>query len=189
MNTYVAIAFPVLVLAMLSVSVFFTMIVNLHGAFSIESTFLGVFCFLASFFIFYMIAIRARGLEQFYGIGYFDEKGFTIKIPFMRKKYIEYAKCKELGIAYYVHGAGQSGELGYGTYCFYIYFSYGIFNEKYRSHINQWHLTRTNAKIGFNKELYDYLVSVLPKNQADVLRHDYVRFDLGKKRKIWETKL
>lgn len=189
MNTYLAIVFPVFILMMLGPTVYIVIECHLYGAISIEPALFCGFCFLGVSFIFYMIAIRGRGLEQFYGIGYFDEKGFTIKIPFMRKKHIKYADCKELGIAYYVHGIRDSGEYGCGTYCFYIYFTCGIFDEKYRAHVNRWKLMRNNAKIGFNKELYDYLVSVLPKHQADILRYDYARLNVGKKRKIWENKL
>lgn len=146
-------------------------------------------CVLCAIWLFYTMGIRDRRLELYYGIAHFDEKGFVIKIPLMKKKYIEYAKCKEIGIAYYVHGIGQPGETDCGTYRFYIFFTYGTFDEKYRTKIVQWRLTKNNAKIGFSKDLYDYLLTVLPERQADILRHDYARLNVGKKRKIWETKL
>lgn len=124
-----------------------------------------------------LLGIYARqgniGLQCF-SWGVFNEKGIQIKTPFSRKHIeIEYAKCKSIGIALYVHGVMNSDV---GSKVKYIFFSYEPFNEEFRLNINQWQPSPTRIKVGFDKKLYDYLLTVLPEEQADCLKSDYEKY-------------
>ena len=114
---------------------------------------------------------------QFYSWGIFDEKGIQIKTLFSKKCIeIEYAKCKSIGIGLYVHGVMGSG---LGSKVKYIFFSYQPFNEDYRLNINLWQPSPTRIKIEFSKKLYDYLLTVLPEEQATCLKNDYEKYVKG----------
>ena len=108
---------------------------------------------------------------QFYSWGTFTNKGITIKSIFSKKCIeIEYAKCKSIGIGLYVHGVMGSDV---GSKVKYIFFSYDEFEEPFRLNMNLWHPSETRIKVGYNKKLYDYLLTVLPEEQATVLKSDY----------------
>ncbi len=110
---------------------------------------------------------------QLYSWGYFKSSEVTIK-SFLSKPYsIQYSKCCGCGIGYYTHGILNSHV---GTKVHFIYLSYEPFVEKYRSKMNLWKPSNTRIKVKFSKELYDYLISVLPKTQALMLARDYKKY-------------
>ena len=106
----------------------------------------------------------------FYSWGTFDEKSIHIKSLFSKNFEIEYEKCKSIGIGLYVHGVLGSD---LGSKERYIFFSYGGFREQFRLNINQWQPNETRIKVKYSKKLYDYLLTVLPKQQAKMLKNDY----------------
>lgn len=107
---------------------------------------------------------------QCYSWGTFDEKGVHIKSLFSKNIEIEYAKCKSIGIGLYVHGV-MGSDLGSKEK--YIFFSYGGFREQFRLNINQWQPNETRIKVKYSKKLYDYLLTVLPEEHANILKSDY----------------
>ena len=131
-------------------------------------------CLIGSIFVSIFIYKNAI---QLYSWGTFDEKGIQIKTLFSKKPIvIEYTKCKSIGIGLYVHGVMGSS---LGSKVKYIFFSYQPFNEEYRLNINLWKPSPTRIKIEFNKKLYDYLLTVLPGEQATCLKNDYEKYVKG----------
>ncbi len=110
---------------------------------------------------------------QLYAWGTFGKKGITIKTGLTKKYTIDYNKCRHVGIAMYNHGLLNSN---IGTKVFFIFFSYGAFEEEYRLRINLWKPSSSRVKVEFNNKLYNYLLSVLPKKQAATLQHDYCKY-------------
>ena len=92
-----------------------------------------------------------------------------------KKNTIIYSKCKGCGIGFYTHGVLNSN---IGTRRYFIFMSYDVFDETYRSNINLWKPSDTRIKVKYSKELYDYLVSVLPENKAKRLLSDYKKYIL-----------
>ena len=119
--------------------------------------------------IIYMRQVRMD--LQCYSWGVFTENCIKIKTLFSKKTIeIEYEKCRSIGIGMYVHGVLNSD---LGSKEKFIFFSYESFEEKYRLNINQWKPSTTRIKVGYSKKLYDYLLTVLPKQQAKWLKNDY----------------
>ena len=56
---------------------------------------------------------------------------------------------------------------------FFIYLSYDYYETKYRGKINLWKPNERRIKVQFDKNLYEYLLSVLPKKQAMMLQQDF----------------
>jgi hypothetical protein len=110
---------------------------------------------------------------QIYAWGYFDNNSVQVKALFTKPFSIVYAKCFGCGIGYYTHGILNS-QLGSKNY--YIFLSYDRFDEQYRARINLWRPTKTRIKVKFRKELYDFLIAVLPKTQARMLEQDYKQY-------------
>ena len=126
--------------------------------------------FLAIGAIIWGLFIHKYGL-QLYSWGTFDENGVMVKSLYSKKCIeIEYEKCKSIGIGLYVHGVAGSN---IGSKVKYIFFSYNEFNEQFRLNINQWQPNETRIKVGYSKKLYDYLLTVLPEEQASILKNDY----------------
>ena len=123
-----------------------------------------VFCTILAAFMIHKFSLL------FYSWGTFDEKGIHIKSLFSKNFEIEYAKCKSIGIGLYVHGVLNSD---LGSKEKYIFFSYGGFREQFRLNINQWQPNETRIKVKYSKKLYEYLLTVLPKQQAKWLKNDY----------------
>ena len=110
---------------------------------------------------------------QLYGWGCFFDYGVQIKSLFKKTYLIEYAKCFSCGIGFYTHGYLNTQM---GTRVYYIFLSYEKFDEKYRTRINLWRITKSQIKIKFSKELYDFLIAVLPKPQRQMLIEDYKKY-------------
>ncbi|MBE6549125.1 MAG: hypothetical protein E7670_01710 [Ruminococcaceae bacterium] len=107
---------------------------------------------------------------QLFSWGTFQDKGVQIKTIFSKPIFLDYEKCKYCGIGYYVHGILNSKA---GSNVFFIFLSYDAFDEAYRSKMNLWKPSKTRIKVGFNKKLYNHLITVLPKKQALKLIKDY----------------
>lgn len=110
---------------------------------------------------------------QLYSWGTFSDKGIQIKTLISRRYIVDYAKCKSIGIGMYVHGILNSNV---GSKVKFIFFSYEPFDEKYRFAINLWRPTKTRVKVVFDRKLYEYLLTVLPENQARHLENDYKKY-------------
>ena len=129
---------------------------------------LAIFCFIGAIIL--ASFLHKYGL-QFYSWGTFDENGVIVKSLFSKKCIkIEYEKCKSIGIGLYVHGVAGSN---IGSQVKFVFFSYNEFNEQFRLNINQWQPNETRIKVGYSKKLYDYLLTVLPEEQASILKNDY----------------
>ena len=106
--------------------------------------------------------------RELYSWGIFRENEVEIKTGLKTVKTLEYAKCKSIGIGTYV--ATKEG-----TEREYIFMSYDVFNESYRRKINKWKVTPTSVKFEYTRKMYDYMLSVLPKNQARMLEYEHER--------------
>lgn len=111
--------------------------------------------------------------EQLYSWGYFRDEGIRVKALFSKERTIEYNKCRSCGIGYYIHGVLNSK---IGTKVFYVFFSYDVFNESYRTNMNLWRPSQVQIKVEFSKKLYDYLMEVLPQKQSEMLHCDYEKY-------------
>lgn len=168
MTIYGAIIMPLFIIGPLIFA-----IVILTTGIDFISAFIALWCVGCSIIaIIYMRQVRID--LQCYSWGMFNEKGIQIKTLFSKKNIeIEYKKCQSIGIGLYVHGVLNSK---LGSKEKFIFFSYRAFDEKYRLNINLWKPSATRVKVGFNKELYEYLLTVLPKQQANWLKRDYEKF-------------
>ncbi len=110
---------------------------------------------------------------QLYSWGYFFDTNIKVKTLFARPYFIEYTKCFGCGIGYYTHGIFNSQV---GTKIYYIFLSYDKFDELYRTRINLWRPTKMRIKVKFSRDLYDYLIEVLPKAQSRALEQDYRQY-------------
>lgn len=111
--------------------------------------------------------------NQLYSWGHFYDEGVQVKTLFSKVHTMEYKKCRGCGIGYYIHGVLNSNV---GSKIFYIFFSYDVFDESYRAHMNLWKPTQTQIKVEFSKKLYNYLLEVLPSKQSAMLRRDYEKY-------------
>lgn len=110
---------------------------------------------------------------KIYAWGCFDNNSVRITALFTKPFSIVYSKCFGCGIGYYTHGILNSKV---GSKIHYIFLSYDRFDEQYRERINLWRPTKTQIKVKFCKELYDFLIAVLPKTQARMLERDYKEY-------------
>lgn len=110
---------------------------------------------------------------QLYSWGHFRSGNVLVQTALKKATTIQYARCAGCGIGYYTHGF-----LNYriGIKIYFIFLSYDEFDEQYRSKINLWKPTKTRIKVRFSKELYDYLISILPSKQAKKLARDYKKY-------------
>ena len=110
---------------------------------------------------------------QLYAWGVFLSDGVRIKTFFSKGFLLQYTRCFGCGIGYYTHGILNS-EIG--TKIYFIFLSYDKFDERYRTRINLWKPTKTQIKVKFTKDLYDFLITVLPKAQLQMLIQDYKKY-------------
>ena len=113
---------------------------------------------------------------QLYTWGDFLRDGVRVKTLFSKTYMFQYTRCFGCGIGYYTHGILNSK---IGTKVYFIFLSYDKFDENYRSRINLWKPTKTRIKVKFNKDLYDFLIAVLPKTQSQMLSRDYKKYETG----------
>lgn len=117
-------------------------------------------------FAFFAFSFKKLSRDLF-SWGIFDKDKVIVKTLFSKDIVIEYDKCCDVGVSYYVHGVLNSKV---GTKSLHIYFSYSILNEQQKSNINLMHNSETFIKLSFNKKHYNYLIGVLPKKQAEMLK-------------------
>lgn len=113
---------------------------------------------------------------QLYTWGVFQRDGIRVKTLFSQSYLLQYKQCFGCGIGYYTHGILNSP---IGTKIYFIFFSYENFDEEYRSRINLWKPTKTRIKVKFSKDLYRFLMAVLPKAQSQMLSRDYKKYEIG----------
>ena len=151
------------------VSIIFALIA-LSTEVSIATLFITLLCIACT--IIWCIYIRSVS-NQLYCWGYFDDSSIQVKRCMGEKYILEYTKCRAVGICMYTHGILNSR---FGTDIFFIFFSYGPFDEKYRFNLNLWRPSRTRVKVEFDWKLYNYLLDVLPERQARSLQHDCEKY-------------
>lgn len=144
----------------------YTMCVGINGA-SVFLALMGISCTLV-----WGIYMREINI-QLYSWGYFREENVHVVTGLSKFSTIVYEKCKSCGIGFYTHGILNSKV---GTKIYFIYLSYDVFDERFRSNINMWKPSQTQIKVQFSKKLYDYLLVVLPKKQSQMLFRDYKKY-------------
>ena len=98
----------------------------------------------------------------------FCECSVKIKMLFEKSFELEYDKCVDIGVGYYIHSTLNSS---LGNKVLYIYLSYDKLQEKYKKHINLLRVTDRCVKIGYKKETLDFLMNKLPKQQLEILKN------------------
>ena len=162
MTAYAAVMCPLFVVAPLLFA-----IVALCSEISTATLFLAVLCCSSSFF--FAIYIHKEAI-QLYAWGIFEETAVRV-CCFLRNDFaLDYEKCLGVGIEHYKHNAIHTK---IGTKVFFIYLSYDYYETKYRGKINLWKPNERRIKVQFDKNLYEYLLSVLPKKQAMMLQQDF----------------
>ncbi len=162
MTAYAAVICPLLVIAPLLFA-----IVALCSEVSPATLFLSALCCGCS--IFYAVYIQKEAL-QLYAWGVFKETAVRVRC-FLRNDFVlDYAKCVGVGIEYYNHNVIHTNIV---SKVFFIYLSYDYYDTKYRGKINLWKPNNRRIKVQFDKQLYEYLLSVLPKKQAMMLQQDF----------------
>ena len=111
--------------------------------------------------------------SQLYSWGYFYRNEIRVKSLFSKDSTIMYEKCKGCGIGFYVHGVLNSNA---GTKVHFIFFSYDVFDESYRTNMNLWKPSEIRIKVEFSKKLYNYLIDALPARQSLLLQRDYKKY-------------
>lgn len=129
-------------------------------------------CFCAAVWIIYI----KREILQLYAWGSFEANCVKIHYPFAKEYSLEYEKCLAVGIGSYTHSLLNSR---IGSKVFFIYFSYDYFETKYAEKMNLWKPSKKRIKVQFDKELYAYLLSNLPKKQVKMLEQSYRNSPLG----------
>jgi len=114
--------------------------------------------------------------NQLYSWGFFQENGVYVKTLFSKPYLVEYERCSEIGIDYYIHGVFNSEA---GSKIFFIYFSNESLPTEYRGHINLWKPSKYRIKVKFDKKLYNYLLTVLPNKRVLKLQFDFKRNNMG----------
>lgn len=112
--------------------------------------------------------------------GTFKDTAVYVSVPFQKPFAIEYEKCKSCGIGMYRHAFMNLQNSLLGSNVYFIFMSVDYFPEKYRTQINLWKPSQKQIKVQFSKKLYSYLLTVLPRKQAMMLKSDYER-TLGRK--------
>lgn len=135
-----------------------------------------VICALCTLCSTVLVIYAKQFMQILYSWGLFDENGVSITTAFSRSYSIEYSKCKSCGIGYYVHGILNSGV---GTKQYFIYLSYDKFDESFRTKMNFWKPTSSQLKVGFDPELFSFLIEVLPYKLANCLLEDYRKYILN----------
>ena len=111
--------------------------------------------------------------NQLYSWGLFSSNGVKIRTLFSKNNWMMYENCISCGIGFYTHGVLNSKA---GSKVYFIFLSSDVFEESYRQKINLWKPSQTRIKVQFDKKLYDYLLTVLPKKQAKMLLGDYQKY-------------
>ena len=138
---------------------------------SASTVFLAIMCLGCTI---YWIIYAERICVQLYSWGDFQRESVQVIVGH-KKNTIIYSNCKGCGIGFYTHGVLNSNV---GKRIYFIFLSYDVFDEKFRSNINLWKPSDTRIKVEYSKELYDYLVSVLPEKKAMRLSSDYKKYIL-----------
>ena len=161
MTAFAAVVCPLFVIAPLLFA-----IVALCSEVSPATLFLSALCCGCS--IFYAVYIRKEAL-QLYAWGVFEETAVRVRC-FLRNDFaLDYEKCLGVGIEHYNHNAIHN----IGSKVFFIYLSYDYYETEYRGKINLWKPNERRIKVQFDKNLYEYLLLVLPKKQAMMLQQDF----------------
>ena len=108
-------------------------------------------------------------VSQIYSWGIFEESGVIVKTLGKERFFIDYSKCKSIGIGSYTHGILNSNV---GSRVYFIYFSYDKFDKNFKTSINLWHSTQTRIKVRYEPKLFWYLMKVLPQKQSVALERD-----------------
>ena len=111
--------------------------------------------------------------NQLYSWGVFLNDHVKIMTLFSKNKTLMYENCNSCGIGFYTHGILNS-KAGFKVY--FIFLSYDVFKESFRQNMNLWKPSQMQIKVQFDKKLYDYLLTVLPKKQKKMLSQDYNKF-------------
>ena len=165
-TAYAAIISPLFV----CLPIFFGTIILLTEV-SIATIFLAIGCVACSL----IWGIYLKGVaNQLYTWGIFKDNGVRIKTVFSKESFMFYKNCRGCGIGFYNHRALNSKF--FGTRVYFIFLSYDAFDETCRSQINLWKPSKEKIKVKFNKDLYEYLIDVLPKKQSLALRRDYEKY-------------
>ncbi len=117
----------------------------------------------------FLVTLLIKGWSELFTYVYFEEKGIRFKTLFKEAYVFEYSKCADVGIAY--QKTGRSFD---DPKIWYIYFSYSIIDERYKSYINSLQHSKTFVKAGYSKKLHRYLLETLPCGLSLKLKADNI---------------
>ena len=117
---------------------------------------------------YYLFKVR----NQLFSWGIFSKDSVLVSVPFQKNFSLSYDKCQGCGIGSYCHSFLNRGHIG--SVIYFIFLSIEPFDEKYRNQINLWQPSVSRIKTAFNEELYEYLITMLPHKQAEMLKRDYL---------------
>ena len=162
-NAYVGIALLLFVVGSLFCAV---ALVTMESA-DAGSVLCAFICLLAV--IFWGLYARQCALQLYAWIS-LNQSSVRVKALLTKPFVIWYKDCKCIRIGYYTHGIANSS---IGSKVYYIILSHSVLNERDLACINLWKPSKSGIKIGFNKKTYNYLLSVLPEKQRQLLFQDY----------------
>lgn len=122
--------------------------------------------------IYYLWICRSQLLSW----GDFRDKAVYVHTLFQKEFSIDYEKCRSCGIGMYRHAFMNSQNSKLGSNVYFIFMSLDYFPEKYRTQINLWKASQRQIKVQFSTKFYFYLMTILPKKQAMLLKADYERY-------------
>ncbi len=144
---------------------------------SFSTFFLLIMCLSGSFLTVYLLWANRR---QFFSWGLFLDHAVRILTLFCRESVLDYDECKGCGIGVYRQALLNDASSPLGTNYAFLFLSLKPFPEEYRTRINLWKPSEQQIKVQFDRKLYEYLLSVLPKKQAARLESDYRKYIEGK---------
>ena len=101
-----------------------------------------------------------RNHYRLFSVAEFDDKQVIIRTILKKPRTVKYNEFKHCGIAYYAHGVLNTS---LGSTVRYVILTKGAFPSKYCERINQWKFDEETVRVGYSKELVEYLSDVLPR--------------------------
>jgi hypothetical protein len=121
------------------------------------------------FYIFLLILTAPYYLSW----GVFEKDKLTIKCLFRKDIVIEYEKMKDAGVGYYFH-SGMGTPIG--SRVNYLYLSGKKLTDFQKEHMNMIPLSKSFLRCGIKKDLYEYLLVVLPPELSATLKKNYEEY-------------
>lgn len=108
-----------------------------------------------------------RNHYRLFTVAEFGENHVVIRTLFKKPRTVNYDEFKCCCMAYYIHGVLNTS---LGSTVRYVILSKEPFPSEYRERVNLWKFDEDTIRVGYSKELVEYLLNVLPRKLAFELK-------------------